>query len=138
MANRNFPSNKIYNMHVMPVRIDAQIAISGSGAPAAPTLASAAGVQAISRVSAGLYNIQLQDNYAKVIGMQVSFQSVSVSAASGIFVVELISFANSSNPANNNGATIQIRCMNAAGASTDPASGSVMLLVLDLNNSQVQ
>ena len=138
MANRNFPANKLYNFHVMPVSVDMQIAIGASGAPAALTLQNAAGVKSISRVSAGVYSIQLQDNYAKVLGISPSFQSPAVGTSSGIQAVEMVSFANSSNPNNNNGAIIEIQCFNASGAAADPASGSVMQLQIRLNNSQVQ
>ena len=138
MANRNFPSNKIYNMHVMRVDIDMQIAIGASGAPAAPTLQTAAGVQSITRVSTGIYDIKLQDNYAKLLGIICSFQSPSQGTPSGIQAVEVVSFTNSSNPSNNNGATLRIQCFNATGTAADPANGSVMELDVRLNNSQVQ
>lgn len=60
MANRNFPCNKAYNFHVMPVKVDMQIAIGASGAP---TLSGAPGVQSVTRLAAGIYQIQLKDNY---------------------------------------------------------------------------
>lgn len=138
MANRNFPSNKLYNFHVMPVTVDMQIAIAGSGAPAAPTLQTAPGVASIARASAGVYDVKLQDNYAKLLGISCSFQSVNLTTPSGVFVVEVISFTNSSNPTANNGATIRIKCYDAASAAVDPASGSVMQLKIHLNNSSVQ
>lgn len=138
MANRNFPSNKIYNFHVMRSDVDMQIAIGASGAPAAPTLQTAAGVKSISRISAGVYSIQLQDNYFKILGIQASFKSSAVGTPSGVQTVELVSFANSSNPNNNNGATVEIQCFSDAGAAIDPASGSVLMLLIRLNNSSVQ
>lgn len=75
MANRNFPSNKLYNMHVMEVQLDGQISIAGSGAPSAPTLATAPGLKSITRLAAGLYVIQLQDNYAKALVSDIQMQS---------------------------------------------------------------
>lgn len=138
MANRNFPSNKLYNFHVMPVSVDMQIAIGASGAPAAPTLQTAPGVQSITRVSAGVYDIHLQDNYFKLLGISCSFQSVNLTTPSGVYAVEAISFTNSSNPNNNNGAIVRIKCYDAAAAAHDPASGSIMQLQIRLNNSSVQ
>lgn len=82
MANRNFPSNKIYNMHVMPVSIDAQIAIAAAGAPAAPTLQNAPGIQSITRLAVGQYVIQMQDNYAKLLDFDINFKA----PASGVNV----------------------------------------------------
>ncbi len=50
----------------MPVLVDMQVAIGAAGAP---TLSSAPGVQSISRLAAGIYQIQLKDNYASLLGM---------------------------------------------------------------------
>lgn len=69
MANRNFPSNKLYNSHVMPCLVDMQIAIGSSGAP---TLSSAPYVSSVTRLAAGIYQIKLQDNYAALLGMDSS------------------------------------------------------------------
>lgn len=66
MANRNFPSNKLYNSHVMPVLVDMQIAIGNTGAP---TVSSAPLVQSVTRLAAGIYQIQLKDNYNSLLGM---------------------------------------------------------------------
>ncbi len=75
MANRNFPSQKVFGMHIMPVHIDAQIAIGASGAPAALTSSNAAGIKAITRLAAGIYEIQLQDNYARLLELDVNFSA---------------------------------------------------------------
>jgi hypothetical protein len=69
MANRNFPCNKQYNFHVMPVLVDMQIAIGATGAP---TLSGAPGVQSVTRKAAGIYQIQLKDNYASLLGMKAN------------------------------------------------------------------
>ena len=72
MANRNFPSQRIYNMHMMAVQLDGVISIGASGAP---TIQSALGIASITRLSAGRYQIQLQDNYVKLLGLDCSFIS---------------------------------------------------------------
>lgn len=60
----------------MPVQIDAIISIAGTGAP---TLASGPLVKAITRLAAGQYRIQLQDNYSKLL----EFEACAQSAPSG-------------------------------------------------------
>lgn len=89
MANRNFPSNKLYQMHVMTVELDAQISIGASGAPAALNVQNAAGIQAITRLAAGIYRVQLQDNYNKLLKLDVDFQSPAPGSnvTAGAFVV---------------------------------------------------
>lgn len=71
MAARNFPSNKLYNAHVMPVQLDGIISIGASGAP---TISAAPFIQSISRLAAGIYRLQLQDNYQSAIVLDVQFQ----------------------------------------------------------------
>lgn len=72
MANRNYPSQRIYNMHMMAVQLDAAVSIGASGAP---TIVQALGINSITRLSAGVYRIQLQDNYVKILGLDSMFQS---------------------------------------------------------------
>ena len=88
MANRNFPSNKEYNFHVMKVMVDAQISIGASGAPAQPTSQTGAGIASISRLAAGIYQIQLQDNYAKNLMVDASMHAPAPGSAvsAGSFV----------------------------------------------------
>lgn len=86
MAARNFPSNKLYNGHVMLVQLDGIISIGASGAP---TIQAAPFIQSITRLAAGIYQLQLQDNYNGAIDLQGDFQS-SLSGspvAAGSFVV---------------------------------------------------
>lgn len=89
MANRNYPCNKIYNNHVMPVHIDGIIPIGGTGAVGT---IQGSGIASVTRLSAGVYRIQLTDNYSKLFVMQASINSpVSGSAvAGGSFVTSTI------------------------------------------------
>lgn len=81
MANRNYPAKFIYGMHLMPVRLDATISIGASGAP---TITNGLGIKSITRLVAGVYQIQLQDNYAQFLDLDVNFASpVSGSAVPG-------------------------------------------------------
>ena len=61
--------------------------------------------------------------------------------SSGIFAVEVIGDTNLMlNPigAANQGGIVTVKCLNASGAATDPAAGSVMGLTFYLSNSSVQ
>lgn len=60
MANRNFPSSRLYSFHMMPVRIGGRITIGATGAVATST---GPGIAGVVRTGVGTYRIQLQDNY---------------------------------------------------------------------------
>lgn len=66
MANRNFPSNKLYQPHVMAVMLNAKISIGASGAVSS---FKAPMIQSVTRLAAGLYQIQLQDNYSGMFNL---------------------------------------------------------------------
>lgn len=72
MANRNFPASRVFGMHLMPIDLDAVISIGASGAP---TIVSAPGINSITRLSAGVYQVQLQDNYPAFLHLEAAFQS---------------------------------------------------------------
>lgn len=59
---------------MFPVSIDCQIAIGATGAP---TIASGNGygIASITRMAAGQYRLQLQDNFAKLLQFKASMQS---------------------------------------------------------------
>lgn len=87
MASRNYRSNRIYNNHVFPVHIDARATIGSTGAitlvtssvvPGSSPSANqqqSMGIKAITRLGVGTYQIQLDDNYASLYDMKVSFTS---------------------------------------------------------------
>ncbi len=76
MGNRNWPQSRIYNQHFSPRQLDAQIAIGASGAPTLSTSnGNAFGIKSITRLSAGRYRIQLQDNYNALLQFQAQFQA---------------------------------------------------------------
>lgn len=64
----------------MPVHIDCSVSIGASGAP---TLDSSndLGIASIVRMSAGRYRIRLQDNFARLLSLQVGVQSPVSGAA---------------------------------------------------------
>lgn len=89
MANRNFPSQRIFGFHMLPVRLDCSVQIGASGAVSS---FSGKGIAAVTRLSAGIYQIQLQDNYFSYLTSYTAFESpVTGSAiAGGSFVATTI------------------------------------------------
>lgn len=80
MANRNFPSQRTFSFHMLPVRIDGAATIGSSGAPT--LLARSKGIASITRLSAGVYRLQLQDNYYEFLSLNAGLRSpVTASAA---------------------------------------------------------
>lgn len=87
MANRNFASaGKLYSMHVFPVLLDANFAVGASGAVS--DLKGPA-VQSVTRLAAGIYQVQLQDKYNKYFigSAQLSSPAPGSDVADGSFVV---------------------------------------------------
>lgn len=195
MANRYF-TQFFYTPHKMPVLLDCNVVIGATGAVGTT---KGPGIESVSRLGTGLYQINLQDNYnryyigtwgfvAPVTGANVSggsfvtgtqyvitalgdtttaqwlaaglpagitpaigctFNATTVGAgtgtvkavgSSGIFAVEVIGNTNlmlAPTGLGNQGGIVTIKCLNASGAATDPASGSVMGLTFYLSNSSV-
>lgn len=53
-------------MHLMPVQLDVQVPIGATGAVGTIT---GPGIASVTRLAVGTYRIQLQDNYASVLGV---------------------------------------------------------------------
>jgi len=66
MANRSF-TRSFYTLHAMPVLIDLNFAVGASGAVSS---LKGPGVASVTRLSAGIYSIKLQDNYNKFYGLE--------------------------------------------------------------------
>lgn len=130
MANRNFPSQRLYSMHMMQVQLDAQVTIGASGAP---TVTQALGISSITRISAGRYRILLQDPYVKILSLGICMQS-NGATQSGVFACEL----RSSSVSTASAPSFDIQCFDAAGSAVDPIDGSGMIIRVALSNSSVQ
>lgn len=85
MANRNFPSQRVYSMHVMMVQLNATITIGTTGAVAS---IAGKGIAAVTRTGVGQYQIQLEDNYNDLIQIIPSLRSPITGSAvtAGSFV----------------------------------------------------
>lgn len=108
------------------VSIMGKVSFAAAGAP---TLVAGQnrGIASIVRNSAGNYTITLQDSYQRLLMIEQRALNATPPAAPAMFVV-------SENVANLPAPTIVIQ-MNAAGVATDPASGEIMLLEINVKNS---
>lgn len=134
MANRNFANGgKIYAMHVAVVLSNTNITIGSTGAVSSfiGTLTSS-----VVRISTGIYQINLADSYNALMSAQGSAQSPS-SGLSGVLAIE-IQNAPSTSVASFPSPSLTIKCLDAAGALVDPASGSVISINAFLLNSAVK
>lgn len=122
MANRNFPARNLYNSHVMPCLVDMQIAIGATGAP---TLSSAPFVKSVTRLAAGTYQIQLQDNYAALLGMDANAISPVSGAATDPHSVSLNTLVQITTVGNTNWASAGLS------SSITPAVGVTFFLTAD-------
>lgn len=79
MALRNFLSQRFFNWHAMAVQLDAQITIGASGAPtlvtssAAGSIPTSRGFKSITRLTTGIYQVQLDDNYSQLLDYKANF-----------------------------------------------------------------
>lgn len=78
MANRNFPQNKVFGFHLLPVRVRCAINIGASGAVSS---ISGPGVKTVAKTGTGVYRIQLQDNYAAFLHMSASMIAQAVTGS---------------------------------------------------------
>jgi hypothetical protein len=133
MANRNFASGgKIYSMHVMPVMVDCSILIGATGAV---TSIKGPLVSSVTRMSTGIYKVNLTDAFNNLFMAMGSCASPS-SGLSGIATIEIANAqaaqVSTSTP------SITIKTLDAAGALADPASGSTVSMLAYLSNSSIQ
>lgn len=141
MANRNF-SPLSGTLEKQVITLYATVAIGGTGAPTlrsvtadGKTLANAGtggfrGIKSIARNSAGQYKVVLQDTYYRLLACWVGFQVDAAPAAPTTHTMSTgTDVTSASSP------QITVQCRSSAGAATDPASGEVMVLEIELANS---
>lgn len=116
----------------MPVRLYAKVTYGASGAPTLST-ANSKGIASISRTSAGLYAITLQDVYNKF--MHMSCSQVGASSGATAQAAPILSL-KSETVSSTKIITIQFRAIDNSTA-TDPASGETSYFEFVLNNSSV-
>lgn len=124
MANRNFKRKQALESEIK--EIYAKITI---GAVGAPTLVAAdsIGVASVSRTSAGLYAITLQDKYVSLKHASAEVVTPTAEDMKSNIVSEFVSTTK----------VVNVRCTTGAIA-TDPASGDSILVALQLKNSSAK
>ncbi len=133
MANRNYPSQRIFGFHMAPVNVDASISISGTaGTPALG--ATSKGVASVSRLAAGTFKITLQDPYNSLLSVHGTMVASASATPSRIASIQV---AGSSASASGGG-TVTIITVNDGGSIADPANGEAIQILMRLNNSSVQ
>ncbi len=121
MANRTFNRRQALEKEVKDIY--ARITIGATGAP---TLTFAPGCASISRTSAGLYVLTLQDKYASLKSFSVKHQSTSAEDLTSQIKSEDVNGAK----------TITFFTLTGA-TPTDPANGDVLLVKAELKNTNI-
>lgn len=131
MANRFF-NNMFYSLEKAPVVLFAKVAIGATGAPTL-SAANSKGVASISRTSAGLYVITLQDAYVRLLNCHAVRTLASGLPAAPAFNVV------SNTVSSTKTITVQFGGATASGdttlVATDPSNGSTLDFVIWLSNS---
>lgn len=129
MSNVNYRSQFDYSYCGQRVSLLAKVSIAAAGAP---TIASKTGmgIASMVRTAAGAYTITLTQAYAVLLGVRVS--DLSGSSAPAAPIMNIISDSVSSNPS-----TVSIQFRNLSGTATDPASGEVLYIEIELDRSSV-
>lgn len=133
MANRNWANGgKLYAMHVSMVMVNAKVLIGAAGAV---TTVNGPIVSSVTRVSTGIYQINLQNNFNQMLTARGSMHS-PVSGLSGIAAIE-IQNAPSASVQSLSAPSLTIKTLNPSGALADPASGSTIDIMAIMSNSSV-
>lgn len=140
IANRNFSPNAL-SLSKKYVTLHARIAIGGLGAPTLQALnkqtgAWAAapstgwnGIKSVALNSAGNYTLVLQDSYVQLLAGWVGFAQDAAPAAPN---TQVMATGTNVRSATSPQVTIQTR---AAATATNPASGEVLIVALELEDS---
>lgn len=123
MANRNF--NRMQALTKEAKTLFAKVSIGASGDPTLDTTNSL-GVASITRDSAGVYILTLEDKYNALLYFDVMM--LEATAEDITFQVESEDVDDAK--------TIQFQCK-AAAVETDPSDGSKLLIRIDVKNSSV-
>ena len=123
MASRRF-NQFFYSLISKPVKLFMNVTVGATGAPTL-VAANSKGIASITRTSAGLYVITLQDQYMKLLA--VNAMMLKVTAEDITVQVSAINLTAK---------TVTI-FTKAAAVATDPTSGSQMYLEFTMSNSSI-
>lgn len=124
MANRNFKRKQALESEIK--EIYAKITIAAAGVPTL-VAASSLGVASVSRTSAGLYAITLDNKYVSLKHCAANITTPTAENIQANLVSETVSSTK----------VVTVRCT-AAGVATDPASGDTILVAMQLKNSSAK
>lgn len=130
MANRRFFQFR-FSAEAQVVDLWCNISIGASGAPTL-TENKNKGISSITRVSAGIYDIFLSDNYTRLLNAQAA-----VLVSSGVPTAPIMNVITDSSAAATPKIRVQFSNVAASPAATDPANGDVLLVQLTLKNSSI-
>lgn len=128
MANRRFRSQFQYGLEAMIVEL---YLVADIGAAGAPTLRAndSKGIESMVRDSAGQYTITLQDQYNKLLALDIGVESTNPPAAP-LQHLEVEDVASAK--------TLQVQFLDIDNSTpTDPANGEVVRMRITLGNSSV-
>jgi len=125
MANRNFNRVQALEKEVKSLFLEVSIGASG-----APTFVRKLGAFSIARDSAGLYTITLDDKYNQLLAVNVIQLKASGALAAPIVALRADAVASAK--------TFQVAFLAPdASTATDPDSGVVLYVRIDLKNSSI-
>lgn len=111
--------------------------LSGSfvaGAAGAVTVLQGSGIASITKLTTGRYQINLDENYAKLLNVNAMTQRSAVGTTSGVLGIEV----GSEQVASASAPQVVIQCMDAAGADVDPAVGAKVMFTIVMRNSSAK
>ena len=122
--------NRLFNQFFLSLErgkaiLFGKIAIGATGAPTLNAIKSK-GIASISRTSAGLYVITLNDIYVDLYSLRVSFLGASDPT---------VAYAYTVSQSVNSSKQVTFQCKNISGAAVDPISGTEMSVKLMLKTS---
>lgn len=123
MASRNF--HRVQSLTRETKNVHAVVTIGASGAPT-KVANDSVGVATVTRDTAGVYIVTLDDKYNSLVGFHVMQEATT--AEDLTFQVESEDVAGAK--------TVQFQCK-AAAVETDPSSGSTLRVTMVLKNTSV-
>lgn len=151
MANRNF-TNQQYSLVKGRVSLWARVSIGATGAPtlskwnpatrtytSAPTTGTGPyaigceGIKSIARNDVGVYTITLQNTYQRLLALKATFSNST--GLPTILSVGIWSAATDVTVAS--APVVKFSTLSSTGTAADPASGDIMQLEFELQNSAV-
>lgn len=128
MSNLNYRSSLHYSHAAKLVKLLVKVSIGASGAPTVVS-GTGMGIASVVRASAGKYTINLADTYNSLLSVSAISKSGASAAAAPFVNIATDSVTSLTAP------LVAIQCRNTSGTATDPASGEILYIEIDLNRS---